>query len=339
MAEKIKITPEELQSQAVEMKTLESDFSTLFSGVSSELKKVNANWSPNLSHNFEGKINSAQNSFTQITQELMNGAKVADTCAVTFQSIDSELSKLYGTDGDGSAKASDSLWDIVKDEISDIPEDAKSAGEALAWIEQWYEKLPREVKAIVNITVPGSLEKAYQFTSDLLQGELTFESFWDVGKSISKASPYVSAVFEAFEYTFDTGIARSDEMQAELEAQIKEGDILGVVFDGAEGFVDTIIGGTVECVCSLAGNTVDAFIGDIPVVGGIIDEGVKYITGMISPDGSEYSIGDFVSAGGEAISAGLDFATDVITDVTDVVTSGITSGVKGVCSWVGGWFD
>ena len=30
MAEKIKITPEELQSQAIEMKTLESDFSTLF---------------------------------------------------------------------------------------------------------------------------------------------------------------------------------------------------------------------------------------------------------------------------------------------------------------------
>ena len=339
MAEKIKITPAELQAQAVEMKTLEGEFSSLFSGVSSDLKKVNTNWSPNLSHNFEGKINSAQKSFTQITQELMNGAKVADTCAVTFQSVDSELSKIYGTGGDSEAKAYERLWEIIKDEISGIPEDAKSAGEALAWIEQWYEKLPREVKAVVNIAVPGSLKKAYAFTSDLLQGELTAESFWDLGKAMAKASPYVSGVFEAFEYTFDTGIARSDEMQAELEAQLKEGDILGVVFDGAEGFIDTILGGTVECVCSLAGNTVDAFIGDIPVVGGIIDEGVKYITGMITPDGEEYSIGDFVSAGGEAISAGIEFATDAITDVTDFVTSGITSGVKGVCSWVGGWFD
>ena len=99
MGERIKITPAELQAQAVEMKTLEGEFSSLFSGVSSDLKKVNTNWSPNLSHNFEGKINSAQKSFTQITQELMNGAKVADTCAVTFQSVDSELSKLYCTEG------------------------------------------------------------------------------------------------------------------------------------------------------------------------------------------------------------------------------------------------
>ncbi|MBO5869586.1 MAG: hypothetical protein J6Q89_02435, partial [Clostridia bacterium] len=78
------------------MKNLEGEFSTLFSGVSSELGKINKNWSPNLSHNFEGKINSAQKSFAHITQELMNGAKVADTCAVTFQSVDSELSKIYG---------------------------------------------------------------------------------------------------------------------------------------------------------------------------------------------------------------------------------------------------
>lgn len=339
MAEKIKVTPAELQAQAAEMKALEGSFSALFSGVSADLKKVNTNWSPNLSHNFEGKINSAQKSFTQITQELMNGAKVADTCAVTFHSVDAELSKLYSTGTDAETKAHERLWEIIKEEIADIPEDAQSAGEALAWLEQWYEKLPREVKAVVNIAVPGSLEKAYAFTSDLLQGKLSAESFWDVGKAMAKASPYVSGVFEAFEYTFDKGIARSDEMQAELEAQIMEGDILGAVFDGAEGFIDTIIGGTVECVLSVAGNTVDAIIGDIPVVGGIIDEGVKYITGMITPDGEEYSIGDFVSAGGEAISAGIDYATDVITDVTDVVTSGITAGVKGVCSWVGGLFD
>ena len=93
MGERIKITPAELQAQAVEMKTLEGEFSSLFSGVSSDLKKLNTNWSPNLSHNFEGKINSAQKSFTQITQELMNGAKVADTCAVTFESVDSLLAK------------------------------------------------------------------------------------------------------------------------------------------------------------------------------------------------------------------------------------------------------
>lgn len=93
MAEKIRITPAELQTQATEMRSLESEFSALFSAVTSELSKVNINWSSNLAHNFEGKIKSAQNSFSQITQELINGAKVADTCATTFESVDSLLAK------------------------------------------------------------------------------------------------------------------------------------------------------------------------------------------------------------------------------------------------------
>lgn len=91
---KIQLTPSELQTQANEMQALETEYSILFTGVSSDLKNVNGNWSANLSNNFEGKINSAQKSFTQITQELMKGSKVANTCAVTFESVDTELAKL-----------------------------------------------------------------------------------------------------------------------------------------------------------------------------------------------------------------------------------------------------
>lgn len=98
MATKIQLTPGELQAQATEMQNLESEYSALFAGVSSNLKSLNRNWSANLSNNFEGKINSAQKSFTLITQELMKGAKVANTCAVTFESVDSELAKLSGED-------------------------------------------------------------------------------------------------------------------------------------------------------------------------------------------------------------------------------------------------
>ncbi|MBO5869587.1 MAG: DUF2974 domain-containing protein [Clostridia bacterium] len=94
MADRIKITPAELQAQATEMKTLEVEFSDLFSGVSSELGKINKNWSPNLSHNFEGKINSAQKSFSHITQELLNGAKMADRAASSYADADSILVKL-----------------------------------------------------------------------------------------------------------------------------------------------------------------------------------------------------------------------------------------------------
>ena len=41
-----------------------------------------------------------------------------------------------------SEKSTNSLWSIIKDEISGLPEDAKSAGEALGWIEKQYGKLP-----------------------------------------------------------------------------------------------------------------------------------------------------------------------------------------------------
>lgn len=128
MADKIKLTPGELQSQATEMQNLETEYSTLFAGVSSDLKSVNGNWSPNLSNNFEGKINSAQKSFTQITQELMNGSKVANTCAVTFESVDSELSKLYCTDGnektDAQTAAAVMEWldgEWIDEQLADLP--------------------------------------------------------------------------------------------------------------------------------------------------------------------------------------------------------------------------
>lgn len=339
MADKIKITPEELQSQAVEMKTLESDFSTLFSGVSSDLKKVNTNWSPNLSHNFEGKINSAQNSFTQITQELMNGAKVADTCAVTFQSIDSELSKLYCTDADVSAKSSNSLWDIIKEEIAGIPEDAKSAGEALAWLEEQYGKLPNWITHGVDILVPSSLQTAYTLTSGILQGDLTLEEGWGAVTSILKKNSKLAIICETINYTFETGTARADEMEKEIYDQIAEGDVLGVVFDGAEGFVDTIIGGSVEVLGDVGGGLVDAAIDNIPIVKGI-NKLAEYGTGLLGwNDGDGYSVGGLIGAGTEKLSEGLDIATDFITDATDVVTDAVTDGVKSGINWVKSWFD
>lgn len=334
MAERIIITPAELQAQSAELRGLEGAYSDLFSGVSAELRQINGNWSPNLAHNFEGKINSAQNTFAQITQDLRNGAYVANTCAVTFQSVDSELSKLYAT-GESTAGGTG----ILADALHGIPENVKSSAEVLEWLEKRYEEVPRELKGVVNMVVPGTLKSAYKFVSDLLQGELTWDSFLDVGRTVTSPSPYLLSVVETLEYTFDKGLARSDEMEKQMMAQLKEGDILGVVVDGAEGFIDTIIGGTVECLADVAGSSVDSFLGNIPVVGKGIKETTKYITGKFTPDGEEYSIGDLIGASGEALSEGLDKVTDVISDASDVVTDGITRGVKGVYCWVSGWLD
>ena len=139
MPEKIKLTPSELQAQAAEMKSLESEYSSLFGGVSSELNKVNSNWSANLAHNFSGKINSTNKSFSKITQELMNGAKVADTCAVTFESVDTQLAKLYCSDepSDSSPRDKYSLWDATRDSFGNIPNEFKDLQDAYNSLKEW----------------------------------------------------------------------------------------------------------------------------------------------------------------------------------------------------------
>ena len=130
MGDRIQLTPSELRSQAAEMKSLQEDYAALFSDVTSELSKVNANWSTNLAHNFGGKITSSQKSFSQITEELKNGAKVADTCAVTFESVDSQLSKMYCAD---EAKQYPTMLD--SDKYDSLP----------MWIREWAKKADKKL--------------------------------------------------------------------------------------------------------------------------------------------------------------------------------------------------
>lgn len=170
MSEKIKLTPSELQGQATEMKSLESEYSSLFGSVSSELNKVNLNWSANLAHNFKGKINSSNKSFTQITQELMNGAKVADTCAVTFESVDSQLAKVYSED--------------FSKKVSEVGE-SQAAADVMSWLKGdwideafadkplWFrENLKESLKDIYKDTFGSDLVAAYDATQKLLKGDV-----------------------------------------------------------------------------------------------------------------------------------------------------------------------
>ena len=95
---RISLTPAELKQQASQLQSLSEEFSQLFSNVVRDLHGVNGNWSVNLAHNFSGKITSAQNRFAAITQTLSDGAKVAETSATTFESVDSQLAKLTYSD-------------------------------------------------------------------------------------------------------------------------------------------------------------------------------------------------------------------------------------------------
>lgn len=89
----IKLTPEELRSQSMEMSSLKSEYENLFSNVSSILNATNNTWSANLSHNFAGKITSAQKSFSSVVDMLQYGIEATNTSAEMFTGIDIQLSK------------------------------------------------------------------------------------------------------------------------------------------------------------------------------------------------------------------------------------------------------
>ena len=231
------------------------------------------------------------------------------------------------------------IIDIVKEEISNIPEDAQSAGEALSWIEKQYGKLPKWVTHGVDVFVPSSLKDAYILTSGILQGDLTLKEGWDVATNILKGNPKIAAICETINYTFETGMARSDEMEKQIYEQLSEGDVLGAVFDGAEGFIDTIIGGSVEVLGDVGGGVIDSAIDNIPVVKGI-NMLAEYGTGLLGwNEGEGYSVGGLVGEATEKVAEGIDIATDFITDTTDKVTDVITTGVKNGVGWVKSLFD
>lgn len=100
---KLQLTPAELLAQSTELINLKSQYDSLFSGTQSILNDVNQNWSENLANNFSGKINTAMQSCTQISNMLSQGASAARTSALTFQSVDKQLAYVMQRGGGRSS--------------------------------------------------------------------------------------------------------------------------------------------------------------------------------------------------------------------------------------------
>ena len=109
MAE-IKLTPEELTAQSVEMASLQSEYEGLFRQVTNSLNGINESWSENLASNFSGKIQSAQKSFSSVANMLLNGSSAARIGSLTFASgtgIGDILSGLMGNGASMPTEVSD----------------------------------------------------------------------------------------------------------------------------------------------------------------------------------------------------------------------------------------
>lgn len=117
MASRIILDPETLLAQAGEMQSLTAEYESLFSKVTGTLNDTNNNWSELLAHNFAGKISSAQQSFTSITELLSSGAAAAKNSATTMQSVDQSLFKVFGGEaGEGIISGQvQGMTDVIED--------------------------------------------------------------------------------------------------------------------------------------------------------------------------------------------------------------------------------
>jgi len=109
MAGNIKLTPEELLAQSTEMASIQSEFESLFSQVTSSLNNLNGSWSEALAGNFSGKISAAQKSFSAVAEMMANGATAARVSANTFSEPGAVLSLICGGGESGSFSGSSEL--------------------------------------------------------------------------------------------------------------------------------------------------------------------------------------------------------------------------------------
>lgn len=94
----IKLTPEELLSQSSQLTSLQTEFESVFTQLTSTLNSMNDSWSSTLAGNFAGKIQAAQKSFSSVANMLANGASAAQLSANTFASPGTVLAMLSGGD-------------------------------------------------------------------------------------------------------------------------------------------------------------------------------------------------------------------------------------------------
>lgn len=287
----------------------------------------------NLANNFAGKIVSAQNGFRSVVDALNNGSEAARICAESFENIDDVLAKMMSGGGSNSSagatitggnaiSGSVDIIEAVKNELGKIPEQIKTAGEALKYLEDKYGELPEEAKIVIDAVVPKGLKTAYQITSDLLQGEFDLDDVMSAIKYVAGSSLKVSAVISAIDYTFDKGKDYLNKAQDKVTQNILEGDLLGASANATEAFVDTVGGGVAIVAGDLIGGAIDKTIGKIPGV----STAIKMWTGG-------KSIGSYIKDGAAYVADGIDKVTDIITDGINVVTDGFTKGVQKVGNW------
>lgn len=252
----IKITPEELLAQSAEMTSLQSEYESLFSQVTNALNGINDSWSENLARNFSGKIQSAQKSFTSITNMLANGSAAARLGATSHSptSMDSYLSQLE----EGFDRVNSALADSVrpneyttvltkeeKQQIYDaLPSEIKSGmkgvGDVDAWLSGNYSKIPESMRKQIESKLPSNVKNIVSVAHDAASGQADASTIGKAAAIVTGDSTTGKAVKATTEAIYNKKLENFDNSSAAAEEKAynsyKSGDVGGGLLYTAEAF-------------------------------------------------------------------------------------------------------
>lgn len=380
---KTQITPEELLAQSARMQELKNQYESMFQSVNGILGDINQSWSDNLANNFGAKITAAQNSFAKVVDMLQTGSNAAAGSAKTFRSVDVELASLFGggaaisLDGVGGGIAagfgsiggtglgvnvfgrttnglsSDYGREFIEFLYSTGKGSWESAGDVLEEFEKWREtKIGKGVEAhydllddLIEDSPLGTIKKSYEITKDIINGEVSLDTVWDGIDAISGSNYYLKTISIAGRMTDPDSyyMKKMEEMESRSLELMKEGNVLGVLANTSQEFVETVGKGVVDTGCQLIektlhidtiSNVVEAYTGWNPLdsfnewgadVGDHVSEGMDIITnGFIA-------VGEGINDGIEAVGKGIQTGAQMIGDGVEAIgdfTSDVADGIK-----------
>ena len=334
MAE-IKLSSEELKSQAAKMISMQQQYDDFFKSTVGELNNLNGNWSSLLANNFIGKITSAQKSFSNISKMLEQGAQAANQSALTFESVDKMLAKL---------DLGEKLGDIPK---SSIVKSAKDAVDILKkinrWMEKWESTLSEGQKALLNPvkkkildattkdTFLDGIDDAYTIWSEIADGKFG-DAFLDTidtiggktldwatetgnslkGGEINWAGVKVKAMVILGKMSLDENgyLQKNTDYYDTLSIDYYKKNGLGsgigaLVGELAPAFVNVVGKGTVDVLCQTASSMVDSVVSrltygitDVSTINAVMKEKLGWSPGHAFNDVTKV-ISDASDLGGE----------------------------------------
>lgn len=343
---KIRLTPAELLAQSREMTELKRQYEELFQGIDAVLSETNRDWSENLANNFAGKLSAAQSGFSKVTELLQAGALIAGRSASAYQSADSQLAQIFGGQEtvNGGREAAGVLEARIRSFLEQAgesaPESRESLGELLDKIETWRESPEGKMdeaaydlldKLLGKESVLGEVKDGYEVVSDILRGDIG----WDTAKSftgvIGWKSSKVGAVIETGKLLFSEDsyyVQRSQELNEQMAEHLREGDLLGTTFLMAGSFVDLVGKGVVETGSNLIADilhldTVNTLIEEVTGadIGAGIEKGAQIVGDGISDfiDTGAEVLGGVSEKIGEAGASAIEFVGDLFSDAEDAL--------------------